>query len=391
MRRDKRTVDELSIEELEQILAIRKREERMKRFREGQTKERTMAVPLPIGPEMLDNNGDDISIRSVVPMAPTGVVLQQHEASAIVAPLEAPLTYDITQEKPYFEDEIIESDEVAFIEEAPRPAPVKNRVVKVSTAENIPEWRKYANRALLVVEILAVFGLGYILYRAFIGLDIIQDNTNKTQQEYEAAANERQATPTPVPDLYPGALVLPGGHTTEGQFNENELAAALNAKQVPAFLQSNVIEEARVAKRVETTLQHPISLTIPNIELNNASIFSGDDWETLQRGIGHMVGSGLPGSNQNVVLTGHNDIYGEIFRRLSELKIGDLIYVRAGDGKEYIYEVKESREVEPTFVEVLHPDRGSVVTLITCHPYQVDTHRWVVTAELVQSAPLILE
>jgi sortase A len=384
MRRDKRTVDELSIEELEQILAIRKREERMKRFRDGQTKERTMAVSLPTAPEMIAENGEDMSVRSMVPIAPTGVVLQQHEASAIVAPPEAPLTYDITQEKPYFEDEIIESDVVAFIEETPKPAPVKNRVVKVSTAEDIPEWRKYANRGLLVVEIAAVLGLAYILYRAFIGLDIIQDNTNKTQQEYEAALNERRATATPVPDLYPGALVLPGGHTAEGQFNEDELTAALNAKQVPAFLQSGVIQQARVAKRVETTLQHPISLSIPNIDLNNASIFSGDDWETLQRGIGHMVGSGLPGSNQNVVLTGHNDIYGEIFRRLSELKIGDLIYVRAGDGKEYTYEVVDSQEVEPTFIEVLRPDRGPVVTLITCHPYQVDTHRWVVTAELVQ-------
>lgn len=97
-----------------------------------------------------------------------------------------------------------------------------------------------------------------------------------------------------------------------------------------------------------------------------------------------MRGSGLPGSNQNVVLTGHNDIYGQIFRRLSELKVGDLIYLRAGDGKEYTYEVKESLEVLPTFIEVLHPDRGAIVTLITCHPYQVDTHRWVVTAELVQ-------
>ncbi|KAB2858703.1 MAG: sortase [Anaerolineae bacterium] len=121
---------------------------------------------------------------------------------------------------------------------------------------------------------------------------------------------------------------------------------------------------------------------LPNV--NNASIFSGDDWETLQKGIGHMRGSGLPGSNQNVVLTGHNDIYGEIFRYLSTLEIGDLIYLRAADGKEYTYQVAASREVLPTEIEVLRPDLGPIVTLITCHPYQVDTHRWVVTAELVQ-------
>lgn len=388
MPRDKRTVDELTIEELEQILAIRKREERMKRFRDGQGKDRMMAIPLPAS-EIDTEMDDDISPRALIAPVPNGMVLQQHEASALVPAPVTPVTYDITTEKPHFEDDIIESDEVMFIEDKPKPTPPKNRVVKVTTAEANPQkerWRVIANRALLAVEVVAFIGLIYILYKAFIGLDIIQENTDKTQQEYEAAAIERRATPTPLPELYPSLLILPGGHTSDGQFNENELVQVLNAKQIPANAQSALIQQARSApiQSVPPTLQDPVSLTIPAIAMNNASIFSGDDWETLQRGIGHMRGSGLPGSNQNVVLTGHNDIYGQIFRRLSELKVGDLIYLRAGDGKEYTYEVKESLEVLPTFIEVLHPDRGAIVTLITCHPYQVDTHRWVVTAELVQ-------
>ncbi|MBI5931419.1 MAG: sortase [Chloroflexi bacterium] len=389
MPRDKRTVDELTIEELEQILAIRKREERMKRFRDGQGKDRTMAIPLP-NSEMGDEADDELTSRALIAAAPTSMVLQQHEASALVPPPAAPVTYDITAEKPHFEDDIIESDEVMFIEERPQPTPPKNRVVKVKTAEASPkteQWRKIANRGLLVVEVIAFIGLIYILYKAFIGLDIIQDNTNKTQQEYEAAQNERRATSTPLPDLYPAMLVLPGGHTSDGQFNENELVQVLNAKQIPANAQSALIQRARSApvQPVAPTLQDPVSLTIPALPLvNNASIFGGDDWETLKKGIGHMLGSGLPGSNQNVVLTGHNDIYGEIFKDLSLLKIGDLIYLRAGDGKEYTYKVVASEEVLPTAIDILRPDRGAIVTLITCHPYQVDTHRWVVTAELVQ-------
>lgn len=390
MPRDKRTVDELTIEELEQILAIRKREERMKRFRDGQGKDRMMAIPLPSSEIEDTDEADDMPPHALIAPAPSGTMLQQHEASTLVPAPSAPLTYDITAEKPHFEDDIMESDEVMFIEEKPKPAPPKNRIVKVTTPEARPQkekWRVIANRGLLVVEVFAFVGLIYVLYRAFIGLDIIQDNTNKTQQEYEAAVNERRATPTPLPELYPSLLVLPGGHTSDGQFNENELVQALNAKQVPAFIQNDVIQQARFApaQSVPPSLQDPVSLTIPDLpNVNNASIFSGDDWETLQKGIGHMRGSGLPGSNQNVVLTGHNDIYGEIFRYLSTLELGDLIYLRAADGKEYTYEVVDSREVLPTEIAVLHPDRGAIVTLITCHPYQVDTHRWVVTAELVQ-------
>ncbi len=385
MPRDKRTVDELTIEELEQILAIRKREERMKRFHDGQGKDRMMAIPLP-STNIDAEDADDLSPRALT--ATNGMALQQHEAAALVPAPVAPVTYDITAEKPHFEDDIIESDEVMFIEDKPKPkpAPPKNRVVKVEANPQKEKWRIITNRALLVVEVVAFIGLIYVLYKAFIGLDIIQENTDKTQQEYEAAAIERRATPTPLPELFPSQLILPGGHTSDGRFNENELVQVLTAKQIPANAQSALIQQARSApvQGVPVTLQDPVSLTIPAIAINNASIFSGDDWETLQRGIGHMRGSGLPGSSQNVVLTGHNDIYGQIFRRLSELKVGDLIYLRAGDGKEYTYEVKESLEVLPTFIEVLYPDRGAVVTLITCHPYQVDTHRWVVTAELVQ-------
>jgi sortase A len=46
--------------------------------------------------------------------------------------------------------------------------------------------------------------------------------------------------------------------------------------------------------------------------------------------------------------------------------------------------VRESRIVKPTDVWVLDPNLGAIVTLITCHPYRVDTRRLVVFAELVQ-------
>ena len=86
--RDRRSVDELSIEELERILIIRKREERQTRLRRMEQRGRRMPGADPVEFEL------DIALPI------------QHEAAARVAPLEPPVTYDITGDVPRFEDEI---------------------------------------------------------------------------------------------------------------------------------------------------------------------------------------------------------------------------------------------------------------------------------------------
>ncbi len=106
------------------------------------------------------------------------------------------------------------------------------------------------------------------------------------------------------------------------------------------------------------------------------------DWA----GVGHHPYSGLPGNEGNMVLTAHNDIYGEIFRDLQLLEPGDEIRIQSENGQWYTYVVDEKQVVEPTEVWVLGQDLGGetpLATLITCHPYRVDTHRMVVFAKLV--------
>jgi sortase A len=82
-----------------------------------------------------------------------------------------------------------------------------------------------------------------------------------------------------------------------------------------------------------------------------------------------------------MVLAGHNDIYGEVFRDLEKLGVGDEIWVYAGS-RAYRYVVAQKQVVLPTQVEVMAPTRDPVVTLITCYPYLVNTHRLVVVGEL---------
>jgi sortase A len=111
-------------------------------------------------------------------------------------------------------------------------------------------------------------------------------------------------------------------------------------------------------------------------------VVPGDGWEELKRGVGHHAGSANPGERGNMILSGHNDVFGEVFRELEALKNGDQIQVFSG-GKMFKYEVRAKRIVLPTELSVLNPTRESVVTLITCHPYRVDTHRLVVIAQLI--------
>ena len=84
-----------------------------------------------------------------------------------------------------------------------------------------------------------------------------------------------------------------------------------------------------------------------------------------------------------MVISGHNDIFGQIFRRLGKLAPDDEIILYAGD-QPYHYVVVEKRVVAPTEVEIMEPTDEPTLTLITCHPYLIDTQRMVVFARLVE-------
>ncbi len=66
---------------------------------------------------------------------------------------------------------------------------------------------------------------------------------------------------------------------------------------------------------------------------------ASDDWYTLMKGVGHMSGTANVGERGNMVLTAHNDIYGEIFKNIQYLEPGDVFYVTGNNGQRYTYEV----------------------------------------------------
>lgn len=113
-------------------------------------------------------------------------------------------------------------------------------------------------------------------------------------------------------------------------------------------------------------------------------IFFGASEDVLQIGVGYMEESSLPGSGKSTrsLLAGHRGLpSGELFFRLNELKEGDSFVIYTS-GKELYYEVCDVQVIRPEETEVLQVQKGKeLVSLITCTPYGINTHRLIVTGE----------
>jgi sortase A len=107
----------------------------------------------------------------------------------------------------------------------------------------------------------------------------------------------------------------------------------------------------------------------------------------LKKGVGQHVGTGLPGKPGNLVLSAHNDIYGETFRELDKLKPGDEIIVST-ERRSYTYVVRDLEVVSPTDVWVMGETDHASTTLISCYPYLVNNKRIVVFADLAATGPI---
>ena len=124
-------------------------------------------------------------------------------------------------------------------------------------------------------------------------------------------------------------------------------------------------------------------LKISKISLEEA-IREGSTDSVLSSALGHMEGTALPGEEGNCCIAGHrNYTFGKYFNRLNEIEIGDQIEIETYDSN-LIYEVNDIFVVEPTQVSVLSEIEGNNLTLITCTPLFIGSHRLIIRATLVE-------
>ena len=318
--KDRRPVDELSIEEIAGILRIRKRDARLERLR---------------------RLGKDAEVRGLDPLA------QQ-----LAEPVPAPLP---TNHR-HFED-------------AGATAGYRPRVLDESPKEEAPRrparrirWDWLRDKSLLVIE------LGILL-----ALVLVLASSLSTLREVNEASGQVQLLPTLTPTPVIRVVLLPSGHTPP------DSPGGPAPEEIPAHLRDRVSAVTPLPMPVPGPEQ-AIRIQIPAIGVD-APVVEGDDWEALKQGAGHHIGSANPGESDNCIISAHNDIFGEIFRDLPGLDLRDEVSVHTASHV-YRYVVTQKRVIEPSDVSVMFPTSGPVLTLISCYPYGIDTHRIVVIAEL---------
>jgi sortase A len=325
---DAKDSEQLSVEELQQLLYRKKREARQSRLQRLQEQGRVLDVAGLAAPE-------PPPLPQARPQARPSGALRQYVLADEAETAAAPIT--------------------------------ESGTVQPS------DWRWAFNKLLLLVEVVAVIGLLVAVYSLW-------QTTQELNQELAAVQRvESQSVALPTPTATPviGVVVLPSGHKppVDGRSPEpgeagdipSHLLPAINAYQPPPIPTPGP-EQAR-------------RIQIPAIDVDSV-IVQGDDWEQLKKGVAQHIGTAQPGQAGNMVLSGHNDIFGEVFRHLDKLSPGDEVIVST-EIRSYTYIIRKIDVVEPTDVWVMAPTEHASATLISCYPYRVNTQRIIVFADLV--------
>lgn len=320
------SADDLSVEELQQLLYRKKRAQRRQRL------------------QRLKTAGRVVEIAGLPPPNPAPPPLARPDA----VPTGAMSRYRLQLDTP------------DGASSAPQPRPGI-------------QWRWVFNKLLLLVEIAAVTGLVVIL----LGLWVTSRELNQELAEVQRAEVASVALPTPTETPIIGVAILPSGHKppVDGRPPEPGEAGDIPAHLLPAV-------NAYVPPPIPTPgPEQARRIQIPAIGVDS-TIVQGDDWEQLKKGVGQHIGSAQAGQTGNLVLSAHNDIFGEIFRHLDKLTPGDEIIIST-ERQSYTYIVRKIDVVAPTDSHVMNPTEHASATLISCYPYRINTHRIVVFADLV--------
>lgn len=332
MLQKQQNLDKISVEELEQILRIKRRKQRQERFIR-------------------------LSARGV---SPDAALLADENAHEITGRTGSAKIKTASQEPSLSSN-------------------YRSRNSQQFTAMPVPpsKGKKIRDFILLTVEIGALFGLVAILVVSYLNLKALNNEVAQAQNKnrLNQVISERLLPQTKVQEPQPSFAFdrLPGGHSSPTSPN-----GAI--PDIPAHLQNWVQPPPAVPLPAQESAQ-ATRIVIPKINVD-APIIEGVTWEDLKKGVGHLPGSAQPGERGNLYLAAHNDIFGEIFRYLEKLEPGDEYYIYAGEAK-YTYVVREKRIIEPAEVSVMLPTTEPVATLQTCYPYLIDTHRLVVISDLL--------
>lgn len=236
-----------------------------------------------------------------------------------------------------------------------------------------PAQKSFFQRVGLPVLIILV-GLGVLMY------PVISTQWNNRVQEQVAKQYEEQLSQKPVEEVNQALAAAKAYNRTQTDGPILDPWLARISKDNTAYQEY----EAQLAG-VSAMSQ----LAIPSIDLR-LPIYHGTGEDTLQKGLGHLYGTSLPvgGVGTHAVITGHTGLTtATLFDNLVDVKEGDAIYVSTF-GERMKYQVRSTEVVLPDQTDSLRTQPGKdLLTLVTCTPYGINTHRLLVHAERVPMDP----
>ena len=166
-----------------------------------------------------------------------------------------------------------------------------------------------------------------------------------------------------------------------------ELAISYNETITPGAAQDTYSQESLKEASVDYESQLNIAgdgimgyVHVPKIDVQ-LPIYHGTDSDSLERGIGHLLGSSLPigGADTHSILTAHSGMARQkMFSDLPQVAIGDVFYLNVL-GETLAYQVDQINTVLPHDTTYLGVEQDmDICTLVTCTPFGVNTHRLLV-------------
>ena len=234
---------------------------------------------------------------------------------------------------------------------------------------------------IIVLALVFLLAMGLMLYPV-ISNRINAKYASEIQTTYEAVIEDtdnRKLLAAKKAAIRYNESITPGATDTESYSQEALLAASQNYEKLLDIAGDGIMAYVQIPK---------ISVQLP--------VYHGTNNESLDRGIGHLLGSSLPvgGSSTHTILTAHSGMASQkMFSDLPQLEVGDVFYLKVL-GETLAYQVDQIHTVLPYDTTYLGIEQGEdLCTLVTCTPFGVNTHRLLVRGERIpyEEAEVIVE
>lgn len=222
-------------------------------------------------------------------------------------------------------------------------------------------------KRIIIVLFIVIFcvGLGFLLY-PFVS------NYINSQEQLEAIEAYNAAVDSNVINTKKEALLKAARDYNRGVTSDDLKDAFTTADHEASSRYYSMLNVGDLG------IMGYISIPKINVQL---PIYHGTRASVLQKGVGHLESSSLPvgGESTHAVLTAHRGLpSAKLFTDLDQLQKGDVFYITVLGGT-LAYQVDQIKVVEPSNVEDLKVVPGEdYVTLATCTPYAINTHRLLV-------------